>query len=312
MKCNKCGTLNESNTNFCSSCGNKLKKKNNLKIILIIIITIIVLEVLVTNLAKNIFTKAAKNFYSEITSTIESKDIIHTKEELLNTINNLDCTKYSNKVKSYVYENLKTTNDNNKKCNLENKYTVLNEEMLKDNYNRDMRKINLKLKNYDIEFSVTSSKKCTATIESNSCVKYDYMMTTDYHEKAAEYFYNIYKSKNMISECNGELENHLCSVRYENQVDNVAKYIMNYVNYLNTLDIRFNIQGDKYVKLSDNDQYTVIGIEYTTKAEYRDFAYVLLKLSNGQYVIEKDGQILNENSLKEYIINRGKETENFK
>lgn len=312
MKCKKCGTINETNNKFCPSCGNKMKKKSQIKNILIIIAVIIVLEILVTNLAKNLFVKTAKNFYSEITSNKESKDVIHTKEELLDTINNLDCTKYSNKEKSYEYENLKTTNDKNIKCNLENKYTVLNEEMLKDNYNKDVRKISLKLKDYDIEFNVTSSKKCTGTIESNSCVKYDYIMTTDYHEKAAEYFYNIYKTKNIISECNGELNEHLCSVRFEDQVDKIAKYIMNYVKYINTLDIRFNIQGDKYVTLSDDEQYTVIGIEYTAKAEYRDFAYILLKLSNGKYIIEKDGQILDENSLKEYIINRGKETGNFK
>ncbi len=298
MNCKNCGFMNNEKNNFCVKCGSSLKPKkdNYVRIAVIIVVTFLTLATLVVTLFLLFFKKVILD-----TFTPHFQEM-HSSEELLSTLDNLDCSTIYN---YYIREEATQTKDDSKSCKLKDKYIVLNEEIVADENHNDARKIDLKLKDYDVEFSIQSAKMCTSEF-SATCIKTEYVMITDYRDKATEYFYNQYSAENSNSVCNGSSADEDCSIKKEEDIEEVVKYIFGYIQYLNNLDLRFL------------PKYNLMSIEYPAKVYssggvYRTYVYP--RLENGKYnvyILENgDYRLVDEGGLKDYLLKCAHEQEVF-
>lgn len=287
MVCGNCGYKNQEGDIFCTSCGRKLElttKKNN-----VLPKTILLLIVIIGGLIFTLFCahKLVHNFM-----TVNQK--VHSYKNMISVLDNLDCSKNNNNRDEYTVHGGYTTKDKNLSCNLKNKYEVLKKETIKDDNNNDVRKIYLKLKDYDVEFIMISSKECTATFV-GPCITSKYVITTDYQEKASQYFYNEYNKNSHNNVCNNIEENNDCSLQTEKDIDDVVEYVFDYAKFLNNLDIRTksSLSLSIYYPNSNN--------------VYRRYERVYLILDEGKYVVKihDDGSYkkVNEEELRQYLLN---------
>lgn len=219
---------------------------------------------------------------------------VHSKEEMLSIIDNLDCSRNNGGYSDYQVVKAQTTDDDLLSCRLKNQYTILNEELSEDESGNKVRTINLRLKNYDVEFSVISSLECTSSF-SASCISSSYVITTDYQEKAEEYFKTKYRETNYNKYCNDSVW--FCIIPDKNGIEAVTDYIVNYVQYLNNLEIRVL---NKHVGLA-----TSLMIHFQSeKVKYNGISFRIL-LTDGKYVLyTKDfEEIGSKENLYQYILN---------
>lgn len=159
---------------------------------------------------------------------------MHSKKELLNYIDNLTC-----------YEK-------DESCNLKDNYTVISEKKYKDENNKKVRELTLKLNNYDFEFTVKSIYKCTGVF-SASCYERGYTEITDYRDKSNEYFANQY-SKYLSNDCSFSKYSILsCTVTNKSNLETVASSISGYISYLNKQDIKID-NKEIYLDLQYHDR----------------------------------------------------------
>lgn len=311
MYCRYCGSKNESSNNFCTSCGKNMvvplenvpiynmpkKKDPFLKVAIIIVVSfisvVVILGICFLLCIKTIF----KDFF-----IIKSREI-HSDNELLSIVDGLDCDRNNNDNNGDMVSGRYTTDDKNRSCNIKDKYEVLSRESTQDENGNDIRTIYLKLKDYDFEFSIKSSKECISFLDT-SCLKSEYVATTDYQEKASEYFYNRYIEQNNNSVCNGT--DRFCSINKEEDIDMAVKYIFDYIQYINDFDFRFLTNGYSLTVDYPGKQYPTGRNLYTQ---------MTVKLQNGKYVIEirenGEDKIVTEIELKEYLLNYAHKNEIF-
>lgn len=205
------------------------------------------------------------------TGCIKENTEAHSKEEMLNTIDNLDC--------SYEYyypsdDAARTTDNTDYNCNLKGKYSVISEEIIHQfKYEEhDARVITLKLNDYDFEFHIESS------LRPIGLVTHSYTITTDYIKMANEYFSKKFNEENPSAVCNSEKigNTKFCVVKKYDDISTVSKYIKSYVEYLNGLDIRFfDPKRSMSVYFGEKPNGGWYGISY--KPKLVDGKYVLFR-----------------------------------
>lgn len=230
---------------------------------------------------------------------------VHSKNTMLNAIDNLDCSKdNSDVIFAYIVSGVSTTNDALLNCKLKNKYTMIKEEDFADDNGDSVKKITLQLNDYDLKFSVTSAKYCTAAL-SATCTEMSYVITTDYQRNATEYFSKKYSEQNTNKSCNSSnyqntTDTSFCSIGTKTEIASAVEYIIGYVEYINSLDVKI---------LDDN--YS-IDINFPTKIHPHGgwySVYLRLPIIDGKYVLEgsRDYQTFGNgiiiNDLNEYLLN---------
>ena len=290
MYCRNCGCKNAVQNHFCVRCGNSMalpkKKDPYLKIALTIIAAVVAVGIFFLVLITLAFQNVITHFSSP------KRQEMHSSEELLAVLDNLNCSKSNNGYYGYEVDNASSTKNQLESCNLKDKYEVIKEEIIIEE-----RKIELKLKDYDVKFSITSSKKCTGSF-SASCIKTEYVITTDYQEKTTEYFFKQYTNRNKSNVCNDSFDRGVCAIIKEEDVKIAAQYIFNYAQYLNSLDFKF--LDKRYTMLIEfpNKKWEN-GVNYWQSAE--------IVLQNGKYVVNveenKEYKIVNEEEFTNFLLN---------
>jgi len=210
------------------------------------------------------------------------KGELQSKKEMLDSIDNLSCADES------------TTENTNSPllCNLKNNYTVVNEEVSSDELGK-VRKINLRLNASDLEFSVTSSYKCSESFDA-SCTEHTYTITTDYKGKANDYFSKKYSEQKNNDICNSS-NYPFCSVNNKNEIATVTEYVYGYIDYLNSLNVKF-LSYSKHISIEFPSKTYVNGVNYS--------AYIYITLIDGKYVLQTSGpEVSTINDLNEYLLN---------
>ena len=225
----------------------------------------------------------------------QGKQEVHTKEDLLYTIDYLDCSK-PNDGRGLAVKGAYTTDEDLLSCHLKDKYTVVEEELTEDEQGNPLRKLVLRLNAYDVAFSVVSSKQCSQEFSAN-CLDTAYVITTDYQEKAIEYFEKKYKETNPNELCSRSSK--FCSITKKSEIENAAQYIMNYVDFINNLDIRV-------LTPTNGIHYYGVYIDFPGKSYYGDEPYYMMiafALVDGKYtLIDADRNLIDSKErLAEYI-----------
>jgi hypothetical protein len=246
----------------------------------------------------------------------------HSKQEMLDSIDSLNCgVDNSNRYYGYIVSGVKTTNDSLLSCNLKNKYTILNEETSSDKDGYETRKIDLRLNDYNVEFSVTSSRECTSAF-SATCTTRSYVITTNYQEKVSEYFTKKYDERNnnlcssigTTNYTDGRVEFYVdvnCLINKNAEITNAVKYVNEYIDYINNLNIRF-MQNNASASIEFPSKKNQAGSSYKI--------YMGIKLLNGKYSLVvttlvgiEYKQFISDNitDLNDYILNFIEENEIF-
>lgn len=214
---------------------------------------------------------------------------VQSKQDILDVIDKLDCTR----IASYYDQGAKTTDDVAKQCNLKNNYTVVDEKLYKSG-EYDVRELTLKLNGYNFEFTALSSLGCTNFV-SATCSVQSYMVTTDYFEKANEYFEKEFKKENQNTICD-EIDGKFgyCYVKSLSDVEVVTNYINAIIDYLNNINIKF---------YSPNESFNYLGAYLGEKANNRGWYSILFKprLVDGKYYLFNNGKKVD--NLKNEILN---------
>ena len=332
MYCKNCGKQNSLDSKFCVGCGNqveqqtiknqnpinnnfdsKKKKKSTIKIIVGIIAGFFIVGIgglaLIGFIISSIFSSAIGNNNNK-----KNTQEMHSKEELIYALDNLDCSKNNNSKDTYYGKSTQenTTNDRLLNCNIKNNYTILREEIElseRDTYYNvepaEMRVIYVQLKNYDVEFSIKSSIQCTRDF-SASCTKREYVITTDYQIKTTEYFIKKYSEQKNVTLNNKDSSEGYFSPFYtvnnKNEITNATVFVNDFVKYINDLNIRFLPLTYK--------QYT-LEISFPSKIHPNGgwySVYLKLVLNDGKYILKGNedyqnyGDLIIINDLSEYLL----------
>ena len=214
------------------------------------------------------------------TGCIKKNTVAHSKEEMLNVIDNLDC--------SYAYYSAydvdaKTIDNIDYNCNLKGKYSIVSEKIIRRTKyeEHDARVITLRLNDYDFEFHIESSLRPIGLVTNS------YTNTTDYIKTANEYFSKKFNEEKPSDVCNSEkiTTTKFCVVKKYDDILMASNYIKTYVDYLNNLDIRFfDHQRNISVYFGEKSNGGWYSISY--KPKLVDGKYVLFKFTTGVDKVE--------------------------
>lgn len=256
MKCKKCGENFKSNDKYCTNCGQK--KKNNVLLIISIISSIILIFYVI------IFIRIGRYLSSDEYYESIKDQYVHEYDDFINYVETKTCGKSS--------------------CNLSGNYEVVKQEDGRDGANKETRTITFKIKNTDLTFSVKSSRTCLKDM----CFKKWYELTDDYNKKATEYYFDQYNKSigynneycymfDDKDECNSSNLN----VKNNEELEFVINYINGFVDYKNTLDIKFGSYFSIYFpKIKFTNEYN--GEIYN----YYYHLYVDVDLVDNKYTLD--------------------------